>query len=108
MHFTRTPPRARDGVSVDTESGQAPKRCGAQTRKGTPCRAKTLPGKTRCKMHGGLSTAPKTQEGRERIAEAQRRRWARHDTAKRFNSPNCYPQGSQGLQGLARAPHEHA
>jgi hypothetical protein len=28
------------------------------------------------KFHGGLSTGPKTPEGRARIAEAQRKRWA--------------------------------
>jgi DNA-binding XRE family transcriptional regulator len=51
--------------------------CGAETRKGTPCRCKSEAGKRRCKYHGGLSTGPKTQEGRDRIAEAQKRRWAR-------------------------------
>lgn len=50
--------------------------CGAKTRKGTPCRCKSEPGKRRCKFHGGMSTGPKTAEGRQRIAEAQRRRWA--------------------------------
>ncbi|WP_428849225.1 HGGxSTG domain-containing protein [Thetidibacter halocola] len=50
--------------------------CGARTRKGTPCRAKSEPGKRRCRFHGGCSTGPRTPEGRERIAEAQRRRWA--------------------------------
>ena len=50
-------------------------RCGAKTRKGTPCRAQSEPGRRRCKLHGGLSTGPKTVEGRRRIAEAQRRRW---------------------------------
>jgi hypothetical protein len=33
-------------------------------------------GKARCRFHGGLSTGPKTEAGRARIAEAQRRRWA--------------------------------
>lgn len=52
--------------------------CGAKTtRKGTPCRNKSEPGRKRCKFHGGRSTGPKTTEGRERIAEAQRMRWAR-------------------------------
>lgn len=51
-------------------------RCGARTRNGAACKAKALPGKTRCKFHGGMSTGPKTLAGRERIAEAQRRRWA--------------------------------
>lgn len=49
--------------------------CGARNRKGTPCRLKSEPGKRRCKFHGGKSTGPKTEEGRRRIAEAQRQRW---------------------------------
>ena len=31
----------------------------------------------RCPNHGGASTGPKTPEGRQRIAGAQRRHWAR-------------------------------
>jgi hypothetical protein len=50
--------------------------CGAQTRKGQPCRLLAEPGRRRCKFHGGKSTGPRTPEGRARIAEAQRRRWA--------------------------------
>lgn len=49
--------------------------CGARTRKGTQCKAKALPGKKRCRFHGGLSTGPKTPEGRERVAQVQRERW---------------------------------
>lgn len=51
--------------------------CEAKTRKGHPCKNMSVPGRRRCKFHGGLSTGPKTIAGRERIAEAQRRRWAR-------------------------------
>ncbi|GAB5430575.1 MAG: hypothetical protein Devi2KO_40340 [Devosia indica] len=48
--------------------------CGAKTPTG-PCH--NAPGKTgRCDLHGNLSTGPKSAEGRERIAEAQRRRHA--------------------------------
>ena len=35
----------------------------------------SLAGKARCRFHGGLSTGSKTEAGRARIAEAQRRRW---------------------------------
>lgn len=52
-------------------------RCNAKTRKNTPCRCKSEPGKRRCKFHGGMSTGARTPEGLERIREAQRRRWAR-------------------------------
>ncbi|MCR9061933.1 MAG: helix-turn-helix domain-containing protein [Rhodobacteraceae bacterium] len=55
--------------------------CGAKTRRGTPCRAKSEPGRRRCRFHGGKSTGPRTPEGKARVAEAQRRRWAlwRHE-----------------------------
>ncbi|MFD0978207.1 HGGxSTG domain-containing protein [Tropicimonas aquimaris] len=51
--------------------------CNARTRKGTPCRAKSEPSKSRCRLHGGKSTGPRTPEGRAKIAEAQRKRWER-------------------------------
>jgi hypothetical protein len=50
--------------------------CGAKTRAGHPCQRKGLGRGGRCANHGGASTGPKTIEGRQRIAEAQRRRWA--------------------------------
>lgn len=47
--------------------------CGAKTRKGSPCQAPAVwdkannrPRNGRCRMHGGLSTGPKTPEGRAR------------------------------------------
>lgn len=48
--------------------------CGAKTRAGGTCQARAVPGKRRCRLHGGASTGPKTKEGRERIAEANRKR----------------------------------
>jgi hypothetical protein len=50
--------------------------CAAYARStGKPCQAKALPN-GRCKNHGGLSTGPKTPEGRKAIAEATRQRMA--------------------------------
>lgn len=51
--------------------------CGAKTRKGTPCKRTDLYDSGRCKLHGGLSTGPTTEEGRERCREAALRRWAK-------------------------------
>lgn len=76
----RSTTRARKGVLSKTGyigPSRVQHACGAKTRKGTPCRAKALPGKTRCKFHGGCSTGPRTLEGRRRISEVQKRRWAR-------------------------------
>lgn len=56
-------------------------KCGAKTRKGTPCQAppvwRRLEDRARngrCKLHGGLSTGAKTEAGREAIRESNRRR----------------------------------
>jgi hypothetical protein len=43
-------------------------RCGAKTRKGTPCQRPARLPVGRCKLHGGASTGPRTEEGRARIA----------------------------------------
>jgi hypothetical protein len=56
-------------------------RCGARCRDGSPCEAPPVWDKRldravngRCRMHGGLSTGPKSEEGRRRIAESNRTR----------------------------------
>jgi hypothetical protein len=46
-------------------------RCDAKTRSGTLCRKYPIKGKRRCRLHGGLSTGPKTAAGKARIAAAQ-------------------------------------
>lgn len=60
-------------------------RCGAKTRKGTPCRAPAMPN-GRCKLHGGKSTGPKTEEGRRRCAEARYVHGLYTKEAKQMNS----------------------
>jgi hypothetical protein len=45
-------------------------RCRAKTRSGTSCEALAIKGRRRCRLHGGLSTGPRTPEGRERIRQA--------------------------------------
>jgi hypothetical protein len=42
-----------------------PARCGARTRAGHPCGRYAMKN-GRCRMHGGLSTGPRTPEGLER------------------------------------------
>ena len=47
-------------------SKRSRQRCGAFARStGKPCRMKAL-ANGRCRLHGGLSTGPKTEEGKER------------------------------------------
>ena len=45
-------------------------RCGAKTRRGTPCQCPAM-ANGHCRLHGGLSTGPKTARGIERIRRAQ-------------------------------------
>ena len=47
-------------------------RCVARTRKGSRCGCPAVHGKRRCRMHGGLSTGPRTAEG---LARSKRARW---------------------------------
>jgi len=43
--------------------------CGAKRRSdGKPCEALSVPGRLRCKWHGGFSTGPRTVEGKARVA----------------------------------------
>lgn len=55
--------------------------CNAKTRKGSPCQASPVWNKStdkarngRCKLHGGLSTGPRTEAGKEAIRASNRRR----------------------------------
>jgi hypothetical protein len=42
--------------------------CGAMTRKGWRCKRIDLWANGRCRLHGGLSTEPRTPEGKARVA----------------------------------------
>ena len=72
--MTHTPQAARPCSPLRNGNRQgdwnnAP-RCGAKTRKGTPCRSAAMKN-GRCRMHGGMSTGPRTPEGIERIRAAR-------------------------------------
>lgn len=51
--------------------------CGAKNRRGLPCQAKLLLRGGRCRHHGGMSTGPRTLEGRKRSLAAMREGWLR-------------------------------
>src|ERR1035437_3450907 len=59
-------------------------RCGAKNRRGTPCMCPAMPN-GRCRLHGGLSTGPKTLAGIERIRKAVTKhgRYSAQATAER-------------------------
>ncbi len=50
------------------QNAAVPERCGAKTRTGTPCQARRLPSRKRCKWHGGASTGPRTERGKRVVA----------------------------------------
>ena len=52
------------------------KPCGAFARStGKPCQAPGNGRGGRCKLHGGMSTGPRTEQGRRRLQEAMKQRW---------------------------------
>ena len=58
-----------------TSAHRAGRRCNARTRAGAACRRSPMPN-GRCPLHGGRSTGPRTEAGRARLSELQKRRWA--------------------------------
>jgi len=42
--------------------------CGARTKRGTLCQSRDLYRSGRCKNHGGMSTGPRSAEGKARVA----------------------------------------
>jgi hypothetical protein len=51
--------------------------CGARNRRGEPCQCKLLLRGGRCRFHGGLSTGPRTPDGKARSLAALREGWRR-------------------------------
>ena len=83
--------RRKLGVPV-TPKPERP-RCGAKTRAGGRCKAPAVWNRRndevrngRCRMHGGLSTGPRTEEGLRRTLEALRAGRARWLAKRAANS----------------------
>jgi len=81
-------------------------RCMARRRDGRRCQAKVAwdtehdrARNTKCRVHGGLSTGPRTPEGRRRIGLANRRRAA----ARREAQAQAAAQASAQAAALAQA-----
>lgn len=71
--------RANDSGNLPT-GNKARVVCGARRRRdGEPCQGLSVPGKQRCKWHGGASTGPRTDEGRAR-SMANLRQQARRES----------------------------
>ncbi|MFB0613884.1 HGGxSTG domain-containing protein [Aurantiacibacter poecillastricola] len=70
--------------------------CGARTRAGTPCKRRDLYRSGRCKLHGGLSTGPRTAKGK--------RRSARNGKGTTKGKPHGRVQKPNDLGKSSRAP----
>lgn len=78
--------------------------CGARNRAGMPCKRRDLYRSGRCKLHGGLSTGPKTHDGKARSAcngKAKASNEARQSRAK-VEAPS-EPHGDLTKLGLSPA-----
>ena len=76
MRIRYLPDTALAKLLAEREANKAEKRaeilriemlrpCGAKTRAGTPCQQRAIFENGRCKWHGGLSTGPKTEAGKQ-------------------------------------------
>lgn len=64
---SRARARARTSSVPENRMEHARVVCGARRRRDDqPCQALSVPGKRRCKWHGGCSTGPRTADGRAR------------------------------------------
>ena len=77
-------------------------KCGADARTtGKPRQAKALTN-GRCKNHGGMSTGPKTLEGRQAIAQATRQRMASGQQERVLAGFYRWLEGRGGREMLSR------
>jgi hypothetical protein len=69
-------------------------RCGARTRKGTPCQRPARLPVGRCRLHGGSSTGPRTKAGLARLV-ASKIKHGRFTKAKRAKARLRAEQGRE-------------
>jgi hypothetical protein len=69
-------------------------RCGAKTRKGTPCQRPARLPVGRCKLHGGASTGPRTKDGLARLTAAKTTH-GKYTKEKRAEARRFAEQGRQ-------------
>ena len=68
--------------------------CNAKSKRtGNQCGAAAMRGKTKCAVHGGKSTGPRTAEGRKRCAEAR--------TTNGWETRKIREERSEGLARIA-------
>jgi hypothetical protein len=80
-------------------------RCGAKTRRGTPCQCPAM-ANGRCRLHGGLSTGPKTEAGIARIRQARLKhgRFTKAAKAERRYIRELISASRSALKGICERP----
>ena len=76
--------------------------CGARTKgTGKPCRRLSC-SNGRCKLHGGKSTGPRTEEGRRRCAEVNLKHgyWSKSAIEERRQLKKFLQQSDDSLDGF--------
>src|ERR1700687_531561 len=78
-------------------------RCGAKTRRGGPCQCPAM-ANGRCRLHGGLSTGPKTAAGIERIRRAVTKHgyYSKAATEERQRAHAAHTSSLANWQGVMR------
>ncbi len=82
-----------------------PSSCKAKTRACQPCKNRPIPGKMRCRLHGGLSTGPKTAEGRARCRAAALESWERRRQEKKAVIGTDGPADANAIRDHAEGKH---
>ena len=68
------------------------KRCEAKTRNGTPCQRPAKLPVGRCRLHGGASTGPRTEEGLKRLADSK----TKHERFTKIEREKARARAQQG------------
>ena len=94
----------------DRRATTARVRCGAKRRRdGQPCEALSVPGKRRCKWHGGCSTGPRTPEGRARalarLCGANCEECSSHQKMRRECNRRVHRHREALTEGFGLSPH---
>ena len=70
MNLTDRRALIKAGQSTRFDPDWPGRRCGAKTRGDGACQNPAIKGRNRCKLHGGLSTRPKSEVGKRQIVDA--------------------------------------
>jgi len=116
VEFAHTMARILLAPATEGTPRRVPRRlrpqCMARRRDGRRCQGKVTwdtehdrPRNTKCRVHGGLSTGPRTPEGRQRIGMANRQRaQARRQAQAQASALQAYQEAMAKYEALRQHP----